>query len=164
MKSIFTFVGAIVLSAAILNAQTVVVKEQSKHQIIKSVTVADINQRMMKSLSDHYPETVNGKVTWANTGFGYSATYFIDNVANLTQYNKSGDFLETFTKQAWDDRVPEIIKMEFGSSAYNTFTVIVFWEGTSDSNRHYYLEMMDKNSVSKNAWCDDNGKFSETPM
>ena len=124
----------------------------------------DINHRMMKNLSARYPETVNGKVTWTATGFGYSAIYFIDNVANLTQYNKSGDFLETFTRQAWDDRVPEIIKMELGSSAYNTFTVIVFWEGTSDRNRHFYLEMMDKNSVSKNVWCDDNGKFSETPM
>lgn len=123
-----------------------------------------MNQRLIKHLADNIPETRNETVTWTGTYYGYLATYIIENVSGMTLYDRSGNYVETFSKQAWDDRVPSIIKMEFENSPYDSFSVEGFWEGTGNSSKHYYLEMIDKNSSSKNVWCDENGKFSDVPF
>ncbi len=167
MKGLLGFATGLALSlllTTVLSAQTVTKKPPGKNQFGKSMLDNDINQRLTKQLADRIPETKNENVVWVGTDYGYAATYSVDNIAYMTLHDRSGNYVETFSKQAWDDRVPDVIKMEFDNSPYNTYTVNRFWEGTGTIDKHYYLEMLDKNGSSKNAWCDENGKFSETPF
>ena len=124
----------------------------------------EINARMAKDLINRIPEIKNTTVSWYIIGNVHSANYTIENVKYMTLYDNSGNHVETFARQAWDDRVPATIKMEWDNSAYNTFTVTGYWEGVADTGKHYYLQMMDANDTSKNVWCDENGKFSEVPF
>jgi hypothetical protein len=122
------------------------------------------NQRLIANLADKVPETKNVTVSWSVSRYGYVATYVIENVPYLTLYSTAGEFVESFRKLPWDDRVPEVIRMEFDNSEYNSFTVMGFWESVRKSNKHYFFQMQDKQSVSWNAWCDENGKFSKVPF
>ena len=166
MKGLLGFVAGLALSlllTTILGAQTVIKKPLGKNQFA-SMPDNDMNQQLIKQLSDRIPETKNETVAWAGTDYGYVATYSVDNIEYMTVYDRSGNYVETFSKQAWDDRVPDVIKMEFDNSAYNAYAVNRFWEGIHTNNKHYYLEMLDKNGSSKNAWCDENGRFSDIPF
>ena len=166
MKGLLGFVAGLALSlllTTILGAQTVIKKPLGKNQFA-SMPDNDMNQQLIKQLSDRIPETRNEIVAWTATDYGYVATFSVDNIEYMTVYDRSGNYVETFSKQAWDDRVPDVIKMEFDNSAYNTYTVNRFWEGIHTNNKHYYLEMLDKNGSSKNAWCDENGRFSDIPF
>jgi hypothetical protein len=133
---------------------------------VVSAPVADktLSQRMVANLAAQVPDTKNVKVTWSASRYGNVATYVVENVHYLTLYSTAGDFVESFRKLPWDDRVPEIIRMEFDNSEYNSFSVAGFWESLRANNKHYFLQMMDRESVSWNAWCDENGKFSKAPF
>lgn len=167
MKILIGFAAGLTLSVlltTVLGAQTAAKIPLTKNQVGKNMPDSDMNERLIQHLADKIPETKNESIAWLGTDYGYSATYSIDNVGYMTLYDRSGNYLETFSKQAWDDRVPDIIKMEFDNSAYNVCTVTGFWEGTTADNRHYYMEMMDKDGLSRYAWCDENGRFSEVPF
>jgi hypothetical protein len=128
------------------------------------ITNKAVSQRLRASLAAQVPETKNVNVSWTVSRYGYVATYMVENVHYLTLYDTAAEFVESFIKLPWDDRVPEIIRMEFDNSEYNSFTVTGFWESLRPRNKHYFLQMMDKESVSWNAWCDENGKFSTAPF
>lgn len=167
MKSLLGLAISIALPlllTTVLSAQTAAKKTAGKNQIGKGMPDNAMNQRLVKQLADKIPETITEVVAWVGTDYVYSATYSVDNIEYMTLYDRSGNYVETFSNQAWDDRVPDVLKMEFDNSPYNTYAVNRFWEGTGTSDKHYYLEMLDKNGSSKNAWCDENGKFSETPF
>ena len=166
MKGLLGFISGLALSlllTTILGAQTVIKKPSGKNQFA-NMPDNEMNQQLIKQLSDRIPETRNETIAWTGTDYGYVATFSVDNIEYMTVYDRSGNYVETFSKQAWDDRVPDVIKMEFDNSAYNTYTVHRFWEGIHTNNKHYYLEMLDKNGSSKNAWCDENGRFSDIPF
>ncbi|MEJ0054336.1 MAG: hypothetical protein WDN75_00995 [Bacteroidota bacterium] len=43
--------------------------------------------------------------------------------------------------------------------------MIGFWESTVPNNKIYYLELQDRqDGTSKEAWFDENGKFSKVPF
>jgi hypothetical protein len=123
-----------------------------------------INQKLMMGLAKDVPETKGVTVTWNVSRYGYTAAYELENVSYLTLYTRAGELVESFRKRPWDDRVPEIIRMEFDNSEYNSFKVIGFWESVNADNKHYFLQMLDDQSLSWSAWCDENGKFSRAPF
>ena len=135
-----------------------------KTAVTEPMTNSAINQRLAARLGEQVPETKNVHVNWNVSRYGYVATYVIENVSYLTLYNTAGELIETFRKLPWDDRVPDIIRLEFDNSEYSSFTVIGFWEGVREENRHYFLQMLDKESVSWNVWSDETGKFSTAPF
>ena len=93
------------------------------------------------------------------------AFYVIENQPGMSLYNTSGEYVESFLKEAWDDRVSPTVKLEFDNSPYNVCNVIGFWESTVPNNKIYYLELQDRqDGSSKEAWFDENGKFSKVPF
>ena len=124
----------------------------------------DINQRLNKDLLKRFPETATVTVAWKPIQYGYMAFYTVSNQSKMSLYSLDGKFSKSFTKQSWETRVPENVKMEFDNSPYFSFSVINFWESDASSYKTYFLDMQDKEGVTKEAWFDENGKFSSTPF
>ncbi|CAN5623316.1 hypothetical protein BH10BAC4_BH10BAC4_22980 [soil metagenome] len=145
-------------------AQSAVIKSDNKNKAVSNMPDKTVNEKLVADLTRRIPETRNAVVTWNTADYGYLALYTIDNISRMTLYDGSGRYIETFSRSSWDDRVPEIVKLEFNNSPYNTYDVINFWEG-SGSRTHYYLEMQNRSDgTSKDVWVDENGKFSVTPL
>jgi hypothetical protein len=122
-----------------------------------------INAKLTADLNKRVPGTRNVSLNWASPRFGYYARYTIDNVEYMSLYDKQGVYKETLEKKPWDDRVPEIIRAEFGNSAYNMCSVLTFWESMQTYNKDFYLELMDRDGKSQATWVDENGRFSNQP-
>jgi hypothetical protein len=126
---------------------------------------AQSNADLSADLAKKVPETQNTKVIWKKTGYGSMGFYTIENRHRMSLYNTSGEYIESFLKEAWDDRVSPTVKMEFDNSPYNACNVVGFWESTVANNKMYYLELIDRqDGTSKEAWFDEDGKFSKNPF
>ncbi|CAN5209524.1 hypothetical protein BH09BAC3_BH09BAC3_25520 [soil metagenome] len=123
-----------------------------------------LTQRLNGDLLKRFPETSEVTVEWRQMPYGNMAFYTVNNQPKMSLYKGDGKFSKSYTQESWQTRVPENVKMEFDNSPYYSFSVITFWESDASDYKTYFLEMQDKEGVSKEAWFDENGKFSATPF
>ncbi len=149
MKSLFFFIS--------INVFLSCVAFDTFSQATSSSVATDLLKR--------FPETQNVRVSWRKTAYGTLAFYTVEEVSKMSLYNNSAEYVKSFTKETWDDRVPPTVKLEFDNSPYNVCDVVGYWESTVANNKIYYLELVDReDKTSKEVWFDENGKFSKVPF
>ena len=121
-------------------------------------------QKIKNELLTKMPEIQDGQISLEKTKFGFKAKFSKGFVEHLAFYNEEGIYQETLKKTPWNDAVAPIIKMEFGHSDYNLFTVVNFWENISQETDDYYFELRTPEGETQFVWADDNGKFSPVPL
>lgn len=139
------------------------VQGQSK-TAVSSPPIDSITLYLVRDLAGTIPLTKDVKVAWELTRDGYKGTYAVSNLDYMTWYDLEGNYLLTLLKTAWDDRVPAIVKMEFGNSEFNACSILTYWERINTNHPDYYFEMEDRDGKTLYVWADENGNFSKVPV
>lgn len=161
MKRPFTFT----LWTALLMPVIQVIAQQGTIKIAGSETGSDsITLQLVRDFGGRTPDAKNVKISWELTADGYKGTYAVSNLDYMAWYDRTGHYQETLLKTAWDDRVPAILKMELGTSEFNTCTVLTYWERINSDHPDYYLEVEDREGKTLYIWADENGNFSKLPV
>jgi hypothetical protein len=147
------------MPVSVLTAQKPTIKVARSEGASDSITL-----QLAKDFSGRTPDAKDIKISWELTPDGYKGTYTVSNLIYMTWYDRMGNYKETLLQTAWDDRVPNILKMEFGSSEFNTCSVLTYWERINADHPDYFLEVEDRDGKTLYIWADENGNFSKVPV
>ena len=148
MKNILALIGLLLLLTMLAKAQG----------INDKMSEADVNTQLLSDLNTRYPETKKEVIVWDNSASGYDALYRIRDIDFLTHYDKNGKYVETLRKKDWNANVPAAIKNSYDKNFHNQYRVEKYWEVSDPTRKGYYLELKDKDGLSKKIWLDDQGK------
>jgi hypothetical protein len=164
----FIVISLVCMSIATLRAQapqpqgTNPVTPQSMSS--PAVTDPTMSQRLQTDFQSRNIDVGNQPVNWYNSTTGYYGTYSNNGQNFMTQYDKQGNFQQSYIQGDWNaGNVPPNLKSAFDNSPYKSQQVTGFWTPTDSTQQGYYLQTTGKNGATSNIWFDENGTLSTTP-
>jgi hypothetical protein len=135
-------------------------------QSVSSPTAADpaMSQRLQSDFQSRNIDVGNQPVNWYNSMNGYYGTYSNNGQNFLTQYDKQGNFQQSYIQGNWNSNdVPTSLKSAYSNSPYKSQPVTGYWTSSDSTRLGYYLETKNPKGQPTGLWADENGTLSTTP-
>jgi hypothetical protein len=100
-------------------------------------------------------------ISWWDSGNGIIRKVSVDNISQITRYDKQGKYVETLKQKVWNDA--SALLSTFQQSQYKLQKVTGYWEVSDANKKGYYLELNDNDNRILSVWVDEQGIFSIIP-
>lgn len=158
MKNLIKYAGALMLTAA-MSPATFAQTNPSHPQSVEDTVVSN---RLSRDFKGRNPNAGNESVEWWDEAYGYNGLYKQDGGEYLSQYDKKGEYVNSYSKKEWKTASPAL-RAAFDKSAYKGQEVLNYWESSNPARKGSYIQLKDKQGKTSNVWVDDKGKMSAKP-